>query len=66
MVAKFKRDECKGCSLCVSACPKKIIEISKTALNAKGYHPAELIDEASCIACGACAKMCPDVVIEIY
>lgn len=56
---------CKGCGLCARACPKKIIEISKSKLNAKGYHPAEVADIEACIACASCARTCPDVVIEI-
>ena len=35
---------CKGCGLCVRACPKHIIALSKTKINAKGYHPAEVTD----------------------
>jgi 2-oxoglutarate ferredoxin oxidoreductase subunit delta len=55
---------CKGCSLCVDACPKKIMRLSQT-LNEKGFHPAELTSEEACISCGFCAIMCPDVVIKI-
>ena len=29
-------DRCKGCGLCVSVCPKNVLEISKEG-NAKGY-----------------------------
>ena len=25
----FKKDLCKGCGLCITACPKKIIALSK-------------------------------------
>ncbi|NLB62282.1 MAG: 4Fe-4S binding protein [Clostridiales bacterium] len=57
---------CKGCGLCVRACPKKIMELSKTKLNSKGYHPAEVTDMSKCIACASCARTCPDSVIEIY
>lgn len=56
---------CKGCGLCQRACPKKIMQLSKTKLNSKGYHPAELIDPQACIACAACARNCPDAVITI-
>ncbi|HAY63215.1 MAG TPA: 2-oxoacid:acceptor oxidoreductase, partial [Ruminococcaceae bacterium] len=34
-------------------------------LNAKGYHPAELTDEAACVGCAACATMCPDSAITV-
>ena len=34
-------------------------------LNAKGYHPASIIDQSKCIACAMCALMCPDVVIKV-
>jgi 2-oxoglutarate ferredoxin oxidoreductase subunit delta len=56
---------CKGCGLCVRACPKKIIRISPDKLNAKGYHPAENFDMEKCVACAACALTCPDVCIEV-
>ncbi|MDO4811839.1 MAG: 4Fe-4S binding protein [Eubacteriales bacterium] len=56
---------CKGCGLCVRACPKNLLELSKTKINAKGYHPAEITDMASCVGCASCAKTCPDVVIRI-
>ncbi|MEG1536715.1 MAG: 4Fe-4S binding protein [Clostridiales bacterium] len=58
-------EKCKGCGLCVRACPKKIMALSKTKLNSKGYQIAEVTDMAACIACAACARTCPDVVIEI-
>ncbi len=56
---------CKGCGLCVSACPLKIMEINKAATNQKGYHPAHNIDIVKCIACGNCAVTCPDAAIAI-
>jgi len=58
-------ERCKGCGLCVRACPKKILRLSRAKLNAKGYHPAEVSDAGACIACASCARTCPDVVIRI-
>lgn len=56
---------CKGCELCVSACPKHIIALAANRINAKGYHPAELTDEAACVGCASCAMMCPDAAITV-
>lgn len=66
-MAKIIVDEnvCKGCSMCVNACPKKIIELAKDKINAKGYHPAVLTDEGQCIGCAFCATMCPDCAITV-
>ena len=61
----FNEDRCKGCELCVSACPKQIVRLAKTRLNKKGFHPAEVVDKEKCIGCAFCATMCPDAVIEV-
>ena len=61
----FRADRCKGCGLCVDVCPKKILELANDVLNAKGYHPARMTDQAKCIGCAMCAMMCPDCVIKV-
>lgn len=61
----FNEDACKGCELCVSVCPVKIIELNKEKINKKGYSPAHVVDQEKCIACGSCAIMCPDSVIKV-
>ncbi|HBH12884.1 MAG TPA: 2-oxoacid:acceptor oxidoreductase [Clostridiales bacterium] len=61
----FNEDLCKGCELCVVACPKNIVELDKSKINAKGFNPAHVVDMDECIACGNCAIMCPDSVISI-
>ena len=58
----FNVERCKGCGLCVSVCPKKILELGED-LNSKGYHPARITDQEKCIACAMCAVICPDTVI---
>lgn len=61
----FREERCKGCELCVNACPKGIIKIASDRLNAKGFRPAEITDQEKCIACAFCATVCPDVVITV-
>ena len=61
----FNREKCKGCELCISFCPKKIIHLDES-VNAKGYHPAGITDMEECIGCQSCATMCPDCCISIY
>ena len=61
----FQTNMCKGCALCVHACPKGLIEIAKDKLNSRGFHPAELTDAEACVGCASCAIMCPDCVISV-
>ncbi len=61
----FSEDLCKGCGLCVTACPKGIVKLAEIRLNVKGHHPAEITDQEACIGCAFCATMCPDCVITV-
>ncbi len=56
---------CKGCELCVGACPQKVMGLSAERMTAKGYHPAVLISEG-CTGCGICAVVCPEAAIVVY
>jgi 2-oxoglutarate ferredoxin oxidoreductase subunit delta len=59
--------QCKGCGLCVAACPKDVIAIAEDRVNARGYHPAVLADpDGECTGCAVCAVACPDVAITVY
>ncbi len=60
----FDTNLCKGCGLCVAACPKHIIALTGD-INAKGYHPAAVAKPDDCIGCAFCATMCPDCVITV-
>ncbi len=61
----FNEERCKGCELCVEACPKKIVKISDK-INSQGYQPATVEEMEKCIACAMCARICPDLVIEVF
>lgn len=54
----INRDECKGCALCVEACPPRVLRLS-AELNRYGYHPAEYLG-SGCTACGICYFVCPE------
>ena len=58
-------DVCKGCGLCTTVCPKKIIVLRTDKLNKKGYHPAHVFEIEKCSSCAMCAIMCPDVAIVV-
>jgi 2-oxoglutarate ferredoxin oxidoreductase subunit delta len=62
----FREEKCKGCGLCITVCPKKIVVFSNK-LNAKGYHPANVSNDKmkDCIGCAACGRICPDCVITV-
>ena len=61
---EFDEERCKGCELCVEACPKQIIVMSDH-LNSSGFRTAGVKDQEACISCGFCYRMCPDVVITV-
>ena len=62
----FKEELCKGCGLCVEACPQHIVELDQDTITEKGYHPAHCIDQSKCTGCISCATMCPDVAITVW
>ena len=61
----FKTDKCKGCGLCVDACPKQVLALAKDKINKKGHHPVEAVNEEACIGCAFCATMGPDGIIKV-
>jgi 2-oxoglutarate ferredoxin oxidoreductase subunit delta len=61
----INQEICKGCELCISFCPKKLITLSDK-LNGNGYTPALFKDGGECTGCTSCALVCPEVAIEVY
>lgn len=59
-------ERCKGCELCLAACPQKVIGFS-SSLNSRGYRPITYHDSsAACTGCALCAVVCPEACITVY
>lgn len=56
-------DRCKGCELCVTACPPGVLTMS-IEVNDMGYRYPQLHD--GCTGCTACQMVCPDFVFDVY
>ena len=56
-------DRCKGCELCIPACPPRVLSMS-SEVNALGFRFPEL--RPGCTGCAACLLVCPDFVFEVY
>ncbi|MBI4241361.1 MAG: 4Fe-4S binding protein [Candidatus Rokubacteria bacterium] len=51
-------EECKGCGLCVEACPTDCLDL-ETPLSGASVHPARYTGEG-CTGCGICFYCCPE------
>ena len=58
-------ERCKGCEVCVGACPTEVISIAGE-VNHKGYRYAYAANPDECTGCINCAIVCPDGVITVY
>jgi 2-oxoglutarate ferredoxin oxidoreductase subunit delta len=62
---EINRELCKGCYLCIRACPVKVLEADAVP-NSTGSYPSKPVHIEKCIACGNCYEVCPDVCITVY
>jgi 2-oxoglutarate ferredoxin oxidoreductase subunit delta len=58
-------ERCKGCGLCIAACPQHILGFSGR-LNRSSYDVACVEKPESCMGCAFCALTCPDVAIAVF
>jgi 2-oxoglutarate ferredoxin oxidoreductase subunit delta len=56
-------DACKGCDLCIDACPPKVLVYTQET-NARGYRYPVLLP--GCTGCKICAQVCPDFCFQVY
>jgi 2-oxoglutarate ferredoxin oxidoreductase subunit delta len=57
-------EACKGCNLCIDACPPGVLEMTTAEVNGRGYRYPRL--HAGCTGCRACSQICPDFVFQVY
>ena len=56
---------CKGCQLCATVCPKKLVGVADY-FNSLGYRPSLFIDpQRTCTGCMLCAVICPEAAITV-
>ncbi len=58
-------EKCKGCALCVEACPTNVLGIGKE-VNVKGYNYTHMANPEDCIGCAQCSLVCPDSCLTVY
>lgn len=59
-------ERCKGCSLCIVACPLNLLRLVERKVNHKGYPYVEQTEWERCTGCTACAMVCPDGCLSVY
>lgn len=55
---RVRRDWCKGCDICIEACPEQILALDE-------LDKVYVTDIDRCIFCGICAERCPDFCFEL-
>jgi 2-oxoglutarate ferredoxin oxidoreductase subunit delta len=56
-------EACKGCELCIDACPPRVLQMAND-VNTRGYRYPLLFP--GCTGCKACSQICPDFVFQVY
>lgn len=57
-------ESCKGCSLCLQVCPRKVFSAGKKR-NRAGYQIPEVTEANNCTQCLLCELTCPDLALTV-
>jgi 2-oxoglutarate ferredoxin oxidoreductase subunit delta len=58
-------EHCDGCGVCLSFCPKDLIETQEDKFNSRMLHYAIVVKHEECAGCGQCERLCPTVSLHI-
>ena len=53
------REACIACGLCESACPNRVIAVSRTKVDKKNVLTGYRMNIQYCLFCGLCVEACP-------
>lgn len=57
-VFTIREERCKGCGICVTFCPKHVLEVDELS-------KVHAVRKEDCIGCGQCELLCPDFAIFV-
>ena len=60
---RIDTEACKGCELCITACPPRVLTMGGDLTRAGFHYP---LLEPGCTGCAACLFVCPDFCFEVY
>ncbi|MDR1330823.1 MAG: 4Fe-4S dicluster domain-containing protein [Tannerella sp.] len=59
-------ERCKGCELCIVACPCEVLKLHAREVNNRGYHYVYAAAPDACTGCTNCGVVCPDGCLTVY
>ena len=64
-VIEINQAWCKGCYLCLEACPIEGIFVIEDEVSERGFRPVAVMHPEKCTGCNLCELLCPDLAIVV-